>query len=70
VQPVSTTITLATSVNPARASQPVTFTVVVAAGTGMAIPTGLVVFTDRSALIGVVPLDSTGHAVFTTSTLT
>ena len=34
-----------------------------------AIPTGLLVLMDSSKLIGVVTLDSAGHAVFTTSTL-
>jgi cell division septation protein DedD len=68
-QPASTTTSLTSSVNPTPVNQPVTFTAAVAASTGTAIPTGLVAFTDRSTLIGVVTLDSTGHAVFTTSSL-
>ena len=63
------TTALTSSANPAPANQPVTFTAAVAASTGTATPTGLVAFTDRSALLAVVPLDGTGHAVFTTSTL-
>ncbi|MFD9224595.1 ice-binding family protein [Streptomyces sp. NPDC060064] len=67
--PVTTTTTtsLTSSANPAPVSQTVTFTAAVKAGSGTAIPNGLVVFMDRSQLIAVVPLDSTGHAVFTTN---
>ena len=68
-QPVSTTTSLTSSANPTPADRPVTFTAAVAASTGAAIPAGLVAFTDRSALLGVVTLDSTGQAAFTTSTL-
>ena len=67
--PTATTTSLTTSANPMPAGQPVTFTAVVAASTGAAIPAGLVAFTDRSALLGVVTLDSTGHAALTASTL-
>jgi Ice-binding-like/Bacterial Ig-like domain (group 3) len=69
VSATTSTTSLTSSANPVPAQQPVTFTAAVAASTGTAIPTGLVVFTDRSALIGVVTLDGTGHAVFTTPTL-
>ena len=69
-QPVNTTTSLTSSANPVAADQPVTFTATVAAQTGAAVPTGLVVFTDRWRLIAVVALDSTGHAVFTTAALT
>jgi hypothetical protein len=41
----------------------------VKATTGTAIPSGVVVFTDRSTVLDVVTLDSAGHAVFTTSSL-
>jgi cell division septation protein DedD len=68
-QAAATATALTSSANPAPANQPVTFTAAVAASTGTAIPTGLVAFTDRSALLAVVPLDGTGHAMFTTSTL-
>jgi hypothetical protein len=67
--PISTTTSLTTSANPVPTGQPVTFTAMVAAGTGAAIPVGLVAFTDSSALLGVVTLDSAGKAVLTTSAL-
>jgi hypothetical protein len=67
--PTSTTTTLATSVNPVPAGQPATFTATVTPGTGTAIPAGLVAFTDGSALLGVVTLNSTGTAAITTSAL-
>jgi ice-binding like protein/Big-like domain-containing protein len=68
-QPVSTTTVLTTSANPVAVTQPVTFTATVATATETSTPTGYVVFTDRSHLIGVVTLDGTGHAAFTTTTL-
>src|ERR1700734_1031600 len=70
VQPPTVTPTsLATSVNPAPAAQPVTFTAAVAASTGTVIPSGLVAFTDGSTLLGVVTLDRTGQAALTISIL-
>jgi hypothetical protein len=69
-QPVSTTTILTTSVNPVAVNQPVTFTARVSAATGTSIPTGYVVFTDRLGLIGVVAVNGTGRAVFTTVNLT
>lgn len=68
-QPTSTTTSLTSSVNPTPAGDPVTFTAVVAASYGAAIPVGLVAFTDGPALLGVATLGSTGHAVLTPSTL-
>lgn len=65
---VDTATDLTTSHNPSF-GEPVTFTATVVASTDEALPYGLVVFTDRSDVIGVVALDSTGQAVFTTSTL-
>jgi hypothetical protein len=67
--PTSTTTSLTTSINPVPAGQPATFTATVTPGTGTAIPAGLVAFTDGSALLGVVTLDSTGTAAITTSAL-
>ena len=67
--PTSTTTSLATSINPASAGQPVTLTATVTPGTGTAVPGGLVAFTDGSALLGVATLDSTGKAALTTSAL-
>lgn len=68
-QPTGTTTTLTTSVNPSVVRQPVTFTATVTAHTGSAVPTGLVAFIDRSALIGVVALDGSGRALLTTTAL-
>jgi hypothetical protein len=67
--PSITSTCLATSVNPVPAGQPVTFTATVAASTGTAIPSGLVAFTDGSALLGAVTLDHAGKAALTVSTL-
>ena len=67
--PTNTTTSLATSINPVPAGQPVTLTATVTPGTGTAIPVGLVAFSDGSALLGVAALNSTGTAVFTTSAL-
>jgi hypothetical protein len=69
-QPVDTTTGVISSADPATVGQPITFTATVATATGTAVPTGLVVFTDRRRLIAVISLDSIGHAVFTTATLT
>jgi hypothetical protein len=66
---VGTTTSLMSSPNPARVNQSVTFTAVVTADTGTAIPTGLVAFTDRWKLLGTAVLDGAGHATLTTSTL-
>jgi hypothetical protein len=70
VFPVAT-IALASSVNPALLSQPVTFTATVSApGSGTAVPAGHVTFmyTTTGMTLGVVPLSS-GMARLTTSTL-
>ena len=67
--PVATTTGLTASANPTPFGQPVSFTAVVTAATGSAVPTGQVVFSDRRAPIGVVSLDASGRAVFTTSAL-
>lgn len=69
--PVSTATTtgLTTSLDPAPLAQPVTFTATVTANTGTAIPVGLVAFTDGTTLLGVVTLNATGQAAFTTSSL-
>ncbi|WNV85286.1 ice-binding family protein [Umezawaea sp. Da 62-37] len=69
-QPVATTAVLTSSVNPAAVGEPVGFTAAVTAATGSAVPSGMVVFSDRRVPIAVVALDGTGHAVFTTSALT
>jgi hypothetical protein len=63
----TTATTLTSSLNPATVGQAVTFTAVVAGN--YAIPNGSVVFTDNGALLATVPLDATGTATYTTSTL-
>jgi hypothetical protein len=68
-QPIATATVLTTTTNPTVVQQPAAFTATVTTATGSSIPTGLVVFADRSTLLGVVTLDSTGHAAFTTSAL-
>jgi Ice-binding-like/Bacterial Ig-like domain (group 3) len=67
--PTNSTTSLATSINPVPAGQPVTLTATVTPGTGTAIPAGLVAFSDGSALLGVAALNDTGTAAFTTSAL-
>jgi hypothetical protein len=68
-QAVATTTVLTTATNPTVVKQPAVLTATVTTATGSAIPTGLVVFMDGATLLGVVTLDGTGHAVFTTSAL-
>jgi hypothetical protein len=68
--PAGTATALTSSANPAHVGQSVSFTATVSAGSGTATPTGLVVFTDGpSVVLGATALDSTGHAVLTTSAL-
>ena len=66
-----TTTTVSSSANPSVFSQPVTFTAAVTANApGSGVPTGTVTFKNGSATLGTPTLDGTGHATFTTSTLT
>ena len=72
VVPAQTSTTLTSSANPAFVSQPVTFTAVVAAQPqGLPVPTGFVQFLDNGTALdsSPIPLDGTGTAVFTTSSL-
>lgn len=63
-------ITLTSSVNPGINGQPVTFTAALSGGSGNPIPTGTVTFLDSgTALYSPVTLNSTGAAVFTSSSL-
>ena len=64
-----TTTSLTASPLSGYALQPITLSATVA-GTGTAIPTGTVTFYDGTSALGSSPLDNTGHATFTTSTLT
>ena len=64
-----TTTTLTSSVNPAQAKQPVTFTVTVAPTTGTGTPAGTVTFYDGSTVLGTGTLNGSGKTTYTTSTL-
>src|SRR5213080_2802279 len=65
-----TTTGLTSSVQPSVFGQPVTFTATVAAKSpGAGTPTGTVTFKDGSSTLGTGTLNSSGQAMFTTSTL-
>jgi hypothetical protein len=66
----NTTTTLASSVNPSAYQQSVTFTATVVPTTGAALPTGTVQFSvDGAAAGGPVPLNGSGVATLTSTTL-
>jgi hypothetical protein len=66
----ATATTISSSANPSVFGQSITFTAVVSASAGGAgIPSGTVTFTDGSVSLGSVPLDNTGHAALSLSTL-
>jgi hypothetical protein len=66
----ATTTSVASSLNPSVKGQSVTFTAtVVPSGTGAGVPTGSVVFKNGTTALGTVTVDGTGHAAFSTSTL-
>ena len=66
----ATTTVVSSSANPSVYSQPVTFTAAVTANApGGGLATGTVTFKDGSSTLGTGALDGTGHATFTTSTL-
>ena len=66
---VSTATTLASSPNPSTAGQSVTFTATVTSGAG--VPAGSVTFTEGATVwASNVSVDGTGHASFSTTTLT
>jgi hypothetical protein len=71
--PIATpSITVVPTPNPSTYGQPVTFTATVsAAASGLPTPTGLVTFEDGSTVLnpGGTPLNASGIATFTTSTL-
>src|SRR5439155_97659 len=65
-----TTTGLTSSVQPSVFGQPVTFTATMAAKSpGAGTPTGTVTFKDGSSTLGTGTLNSSGQAMFTTSTL-
>ena len=59
---------MTSSVNPASSGQSVTFTATVPSGSGT--PTGNVTFFDGVVVLASIPVDVSGHASFSTSTLT
>lgn len=62
-----TTTTVTASANPIPSGSPVTFTIAVTSGAGT--PDGTVLILADILSLGLVTLDGTGHATFTTSTL-
>jgi Big-like domain-containing protein/peptidase M28-like protein len=65
-----TTSSVTSSLNPSNRGQSVTFTAtVVASAPGTAVPTGSVTFKDGTKNLGSKTLDASGHATFSTSTL-
>jgi subtilisin-like proprotein convertase family protein len=70
VNQAATTTALTSSVNPAAPAQAVTFTATVTSSAGP-VATGTVTFSDGGTALGApVPVDASGQATFTTSTLT
>ncbi|MHB1021315.1 MAG: beta strand repeat-containing protein [Acidobacteriaceae bacterium] len=68
VTKAGSSVVLASSASTQLMDSPITFTAqVVSATSGM--PSGMVSFFDGSTLMGAVPLDASGQAVFTTSSL-
>lgn len=67
--PYPTATTLSSSANPSVFGQPVTFAAAVTAAPGSGTPFGTVAFTDGGTALGSAPLDSTGTARVTTSSL-
>ena len=66
-----TIMSTTSSANPSTAGQPVTFTTTVTASiSGTGVPTGSVSFYDGTNLLGTSPLNSSGQAALTTSSLT
>jgi streptogramin lyase len=70
VSPTAAVVTLTSSPSPAILGQPVTLTALVqAANPAAGTPTGTIAFLDGATVLGVVPLDPTGQARFTTPAL-
>ncbi len=64
-----TFVATASSENPAPVGQSVTFTATVAPSLVQTIPTGKIAFADDATILATVPLDPSGQASFTTSSL-
>jgi hypothetical protein len=70
VTPAVTSTTVTTSLTPSAPGQALTFTATVqVTGPGAGTPTGTVTFKDVDTILGTVPVDGTGHAVFVTADL-
>ena len=70
VEQDATTTTVISSVSPSGLAQPVTFTATVSAGTsGSGTPTGSVLFKEGDTVLGIVNLNATGTATYSTTTL-
>ena len=67
--PVATATSLSASATHATSGQAVTFTATVAPKSGSGVPAGTVAFSDGSTQIGTASLNSSGSAVFDTSSL-
>jgi hypothetical protein len=68
VNKAATTTVLVSAPNPSSVGQSVTFTATVTSSTG-ATPSGTVTFNQGSTTLGTVTVDASGHASFSTSTL-
>src|SRR5947209_2889854 len=64
----ATVVQLVSAPNPAVQGQPVTFSAFVSSA-GNPNPTGAVIFSDGTAPLATIPLDTTGAAIWTTSAL-
>jgi hypothetical protein len=70
VNQAGTSTALTSSGSPSLAGQPVTFTATIGVSSpGAGLPSGSVTFEDGSTVLGVVSVDDTGMATFTTSAL-
>jgi hypothetical protein len=67
-QQAATTTTLTSSLNPSKSGQQVTFTAKVMSGVGT--PAGSVTFKDGTTTLAILPLNASGQATFSTSSLT
>ncbi|MBN8886712.1 MAG: Ig-like domain repeat protein [Rudaea sp.] len=69
VNHAASTMTLSSGSNPSTFGQAVTFTATVSGSSGPSTPTGTVTFVDGTTTLGTGALNSSGQAVFSTSTL-
>lgn len=69
VNKTASTMTLSSGSNPSTFGQAVTFTATVSGSSGPSTPTGTVTFVDGTTTLGTGALNSSGQAIFSTSTL-